>query len=182
MLQILVKKFLNKKSEKWYDFNPLFIKTSFMKKIFDFCVKYMILCFVFLLPFHAVIITILQCKLDIPTGILRFWKEWVILLLLAIVSIKLLLKHKSNIGVLLKNNSLVGLIIVFIFSSLLYTFYPYLTIKTHAILGFKYDVFFLFTLLIGLYLFEIRHYFKTILIENLRYKLKITKFIISNNV
>lgn len=121
--------------------------------------KYILHLFVFLLPFHAVAITYLQCKEGINTDLLRFWKEIIIILLLGIIKIQLLRKYKGNIWILLKNNSILGLSIVFILSSFFYVFFPYFEIKTHALLGFKYDVFFIFTLLIGMYLASVRENF-----------------------
>ena len=59
--------------------------------------KYILHLFVFLLPFHAVAITSLQCKEGINTDLLRFWKEIIIILLLGIIKIQLLRKYKGNI-------------------------------------------------------------------------------------
>jgi hypothetical protein len=119
-----------------------------IKNIWNQSLKYLLQLFVFLLPFHAVVITFLQCRVGLHTDILRFWKEFIIIFLMGVIKIQLFIKYKGRWGQLLKNNYLVGMIILFILSSLLYTFFPYMTIKTHALLGFKYDVFFLLTLLI----------------------------------
>ncbi len=118
--------------------------------------KYILHLFVFLLPFHAVVITFLQCKMGVDTNILRFWKELVVLFLLSIVSFQLLYKYKTNIWSIFKNNTLLWVIIAFILCSLFYVFFPYIEIKTQALLWFKYDVFFLFTLLIWMYLASAR--------------------------
>lgn len=134
-----------------------------IKNIWNQGLKYLLQLFVFLLPFHAVVITFLQCRVGLPTDILRFWKEFIIIFLMWVIKIQLFVKYKGRWGQLLKNNYLVGMIILFIISSLIYTFFPYMTIKTHALLGFKYDVFFLLTLLIWLYLSTVRENFTTLL-------------------
>lgn len=116
----------------------------------------------FLLPFHALIITILKCKFWIDTNILRFWKEWLVIILLLITFIDLHLK-KKKISDLLKWNYLVWTTIAFIICSLFYIWFPYLEFKVSNFLWFKYDVFFLFCLLIWIYLNFLKDNFKILL-------------------
>ncbi|MBW7954562.1 O-antigen ligase family protein [Candidatus Gracilibacteria bacterium] len=128
--------------------------------------KYLLQLFIFLLPFHAIFVTYLKCKAGIDTDILRFWKEIVISILLAIVSLKILFTNKFNLEKIYKNNYLLGLTTAFVICSFIYIFFPYFNIKTTNLLGFKYDVFFLFAFIIGLYLISIKNNFKSILISN----------------
>jgi hypothetical protein len=118
--------------------------------------------FVFLLPFHALIITTLKCKFWIDTNLLRFWKEVLVIILLFITFIDLHLKRK-NISQLLKWNYLVWMTITFIICSLVFIGFPYLEFKVSNFLWFKYDVFFLFCMLIWIYLTFVKDNFKTLL-------------------
>lgn len=124
--------------------------------------KSLFVIFIALLPFHALIITTLKCKFWIDTNILRFWKEWLVILLLLATLIELHFK-KKKFSELLKWNYLVWTTIAFIICSLFYIWFPYLEFKVSNFLGFKYDVFFLFCLLIWIYLNFIKDNFKLLL-------------------
>lgn len=125
--------------------------------------KYLIQLFVFLLPFHAIFITYMKCKAGLDTDVLRFWKEVVIIFLLFIVLLKILFHNHFNIKKIYQNNYLLGLTTAFTISSLIYIYFPYFDPKINAYLGFKYDVIFLFSLIVWLYLSTIKNHFDTIL-------------------
>lgn len=125
--------------------------------------KYLIQFFVFLLPFHAVWVTYLKCKAEINTDILRFWKEFIIIFLLFIVWVKVLWNNNFKLEKIYKNNYLLWLSTAFIISSFIYIFFPYFQPKISSFLWFKYDVFFLFALIIWLYLSSIKNNFENLL-------------------
>jgi len=125
--------------------------------------KYLIQVFVFLLPFHAILVTYLKCKAWIDTDILRFWKEIIIIFLIFIVCIKILFNHKFKLSEIYKNNYLLGLTTIFTLTSFIYIFLPYFNPSLSGFLGFKYDVFFLFAFIIWLYLTSIKNNFDSIL-------------------
>lgn len=125
--------------------------------------KFLLNIFIFLLPFHAVAVTFLKCRMGIDTDFLRFWKEIGVLLLLASVSIKVLMQHQWKLSNIFKNNYLTGTAVTFILCSAFYIIFPYLDVRTTSLLGFKYDVFFIFTFLIGLYLATAKEHFESIL-------------------
>lgn len=125
--------------------------------------KYFILTFIFLLPFHAILVTFLSCKMWVNTDILRFWKEIVVALLFIIASIKVLFLHKFNFKEIYKNNYLLWTVTAFSICSFIYIFFPYFDIKISWFLGFKYDVFFLLALIIWVYLWTIKENFENIL-------------------
>lgn len=114
--------------------------------------KYLLAFYIFLLPFHAIWVTYLKCRAGIDMDILRFWKEMVILGLLGIVSYQVLKKYHFNLEKIYKNNSILWLVTAFSLTSLFYIYFPYFNPKVSSYLGFKYDVFFLFALLVGYYL------------------------------
>jgi len=132
----------------------------YLKVLFSF--------FIFLMPFHALLITTLKCRFWIDTNLLRFWKEIFVIVLLWITLLDLYNK-KTKISSLLKWNYLVWLTITFIICSLIFIGFPYLEFKVSNFLWFKYDVFFLFCMLIWIYLNFVRENFnlmlKTILIS-----------------
>lgn len=125
--------------------------------------RYLLPVYIFLLPLNALLITYLQCGIWVDMSILRFWKEIILVLLLLITTIKVLVSHKFNIQKIYKDNYILGLSTIFIISTFIYIFFPYLEIKVNAILGFKYDRFFIFALLIGFFLWTIRENFNNIL-------------------
>lgn len=131
-------------------------------KLFDKILKIIFVIFIFLLPFHALLITSLKCKFEIDTNLIRFWKEiWVIILLF----ITLIDFHnsKKKVSEVLKWNYLVWLTIAFIISSLVYIWFPFFEFKVSNFLWFKYDVFFLLCMLIWIYLNFVKDNFKLIL-------------------
>jgi len=129
-----------------------------VKEIFVI-MKYLLSIFVFLLPWHAVIITVLKCRLNIDVNILRFWKEWILLLMLGIVAYQQLKKHHFSLTAIYKNNYILWLVTCFTVCSFVYIFFPFFDPSIRQYLGFKYDVFFLFALLVWLYLARASEYF-----------------------
>ena len=125
--------------------------------------RYLVQIFIFLLPLHAILVTYLSCKVWVNTDILRFWKEIIIIFLLLVVSLKVLLNHKFNLKEIYKNNYLLWTITAFSISSFIYIFFPYFDVKISWFLGFKYDVFFLFAIVIWVYLSSIKENFDVIL-------------------
>ncbi len=138
--------------------------------------RYIIALFFFLIPLHAFLITTLKCGIWINTNIIRFWKEIVIILLLLYTIFYVLKKYKFKISKIYKNNYILWTITAFSFVSFIYIFFPFnfiylidaynkywfnleitknfissLNFKS-ALLWFKYDVFFLFAVLIWFYL------------------------------
>lgn len=122
-----------------------------------------IMSFVFLLPFHAVFVTFLKCRMWIDMDILRFWKEFIIIWLLFWVAFNIFKKYKFNFSKLYKDNYLLWTITAFILSSVIYIFFPYFVVKISSLLWFKYDVFFIFAFLIWMYLTFIKNNFENIL-------------------
>lgn len=112
--------------------------------------------FVFLLPWHALFVTYLKCKAGIDPTFLRFWKEITLLVVFITTVFWVLSKKHWNLSKILKDNTVVWLSIAFTLCSLVYVFFPYFTIKPSSVLGFKYDVFFLFALVVGLYIPSLR--------------------------
>lgn len=106
---------------------------------------------VFLLPLHAFIVTILMCKYAIDTNLIRFWKEVVIIFLVIYLFFIAYKKHNWSLGKLYHKNTLLGLITLFIACSIFYIYFPAFQIRAASVLGFRYDVFFLLALLVGLY-------------------------------
>lgn len=107
--------------------------------------------FIFLLPLHAFLVTVLKCKYDINTNILRFWKEIIVILLVVFFFFVAYKKNAWSIKKLYSKNTLLGLTTAFIISSAVYMYFPFFELRPASVLGFRYDVFFLLTFLIGLY-------------------------------
>ena len=126
--------------------------------------KYLVLFLVILLPLHAILVTTLKCKFDINTDFLRFWKEFILILLFLITFYKTVIKrYKLNFSKLYKNNYLLWTITAFALISFAFIFLPFGQPKLSSFLGFKYDVFFLIALVIWLYLPIIKNNFEIIL-------------------
>jgi len=128
--------------------------------------KKLLMIFVALLPFHALIITTLKCKIWVPENIMnvaRFWKEFVIIALMIGVLVNLYKKYKLNLNKALKDNYLVGTTLTFIIISFAYIFLPYFKVNLANILWFRYDVFFLLALIAWLYLVSAKENFKLLL-------------------
>jgi len=123
---------------------------------------------IFLLPLHALMVTVLKCKFIINTDILRFWKEWLILWILWYIFFLVYKHHNWSLKKIYHKNTLLGLSTAFIICSAFYIYFPFMEIKVASFLGFRYDVFFLFTLIIGLYcglVWELRPFVKTLFIS-----------------
>ncbi len=108
--------------------------------------------FVFLIPLHAFIVTLLKCKYNIDVDFLRFWKEFVILWLLVTVFIQQLIENNYSLKKIYKGNYIVGTITAFTICSLVYMFFPFFEITMASILWFRYDVVFLLACIVWLYL------------------------------
>lgn len=83
--------------------------------------------------------------------------------LLVIVFFQAYKKAHYSLKNLYKNNSLLSLTTSFIVCSALYMYLPFFELKAASVLGFRYDVFFLLTMLIGLYSIEAQKHLSTIL-------------------
>ncbi len=139
--------------------------------------KYFIATFFFLLPFHAFLVTFLKCKLWVNTNILRFWKEIFLLGFFVYTIFYVLKRYKYRISKIYEWNYLLWTITTFALISLFFVFFPFnildyfwalwkqgtsfLSVTKEyissdntkaALLGFKYDVFFLFAIIIWYYL------------------------------
>lgn len=115
------------------------------------------------LPLHALLVTIFKCKLWWDTDIFRFWKEIIIILLFIKAISDTYFKYNWNISRLYKNNYILGMATTFSIFSFFYIFFPFFIPKLSGFLWFKYDVFFIFALIIWLYLKEIKIYFHILL-------------------
>ena len=138
-----------------YNVKKLLLNTYFM--------KYFIWVLVLLLPFHAFLVTVLKCKFWLDTNYLRFWKEFIIIILLTVTFVKVMKENKLSLKKIYENNYLLWTVTAFIICSFIYIFFPFFEIKASAFLGFRYDVFFFFTLIIGLYLSDGMKYLHTYL-------------------
>lgn len=125
--------------------------------------KYLLMAFAFLLPLHALLVTTLKCKFGINTDILRFWKEFVVIWLGIGAFFSVGKRYKWNFSKFFENNYIAGLTVTFAIVSFIYIFFPYFNPGLHSFLGYKYDVFFLFCLLIWYSLVSVRNYFDDIL-------------------
>ena len=112
--------------------------------------KHILAILVFFLPLHAFLVTILQCKFELNTNILRFWKEIIIAWLVVTLFFRVL-KAAGSIKNIYKNNTLLGWTTAFIICSALYMYFPFFELKPASVLGFRYDVFFLIAMIVGLY-------------------------------
>ena len=133
--------------------------------------KYLIWILFLLLPFHAFLVTVLKCKVGLDTNYLRFWKEFIILILLTATFVKVMKKNDWSLKKIYKDNNILGMTTVFIFSSLIFIIFPFFEIRASAFLGFRYDVFFFFAMIIGLYLAnwinDLRFYLKLIFVSTI---------------
>ena len=139
--------------------------------------KYILIWFFFLLPFHAFLITFLKCRLGINTDIIRFWKEIILLWLFFYTIFFVLKRYKWKISKIYEWNYILWTITAFALVSLIYIVFPFFILnffdylinkwwnfldlakdflKTDKfkawVLGYKYDVFFLFAVIIWYYL------------------------------
>ena len=130
--------------------------------------KFLVLLFVFLLPFHATLTTFLKCKLKvddmwISMNLVRFWKEWIIIFLLFTSFYYIYKRFWFSFKKIFSDNYLLWLATSFIISSLLYIYLPFFEFKLSGFLWFKYDTFFLFAMIIGLFLPTIKNNLNLIL-------------------
>lgn len=93
-------------------------------------------------------VTVAKCKFTVNTDLLRFWKELLLLSLLLFVFIKAYKNHGWSLKKLYEKNTLLGVTTAFILCSAVYIFFPFMNLKAASVLGFRYDVFFLFAMLI----------------------------------
>jgi hypothetical protein len=139
--------------------------------------KYFIALFFFLLPLHAFLITFLKCKIWVNTNVLRFWKEIVLLFLFFYTIIYVLKRYKFKLSKIYENNYILWLITAFSIVSLFFILFPFSILEffdqlaknpwhfkdvlfnflsTSRVkawfLGYKYDVFFLFAVIVWFYL------------------------------
>lgn len=119
--------------------------------------KILLVLFVFLLPFHAIIVTYLKCKIWIDTNLIRFWKEFILVFFLLFWIIEILKKYKWNIKKIYHSNYLLWTVTAFIISSAVFMYFPAFGLKASSFLWFKYDVFPLLALIVWLFLVEVRN-------------------------
>ncbi len=122
---------------------------KFMKKIFFSLIFLTFL----ILPWHALLVTLFQCKIGWDVAILRFWKEGMIVLLLIGWWIHIIRK-KLLWDSIQKNQTLMLYIFLYIFVSAIYIYAPHFFPEVSSYLGFRYNVFFLLAFLAG-YIVEI---------------------------
>ena len=125
--------------------------------------KYLLMAFAFFLPLHALLVTTLKCRFWLDTDLFRFWKELVVIGLLFGSVYAVGKRYKWNYKKFLEWNYIVGIPIVFAIIAFIYMYFPYFKPGIHSYLGYKYDVFFLFTLIAGFSLYSVRKYFDSIL-------------------
>ncbi len=114
--------------------------------------KYLIWILFLLLPFHAFLVTVLKCKVGLDTNYMRFWKEFIIIILLTATFVKVMKANKFSLKKIYENNYILGMTTVFVISSLIFIIFPFFEIRASAFLGFRYDVFFFFAMIVWLYL------------------------------
>lgn len=83
--------------------------------------KYLLAIPIFLLPWHALLMTFLQCKIHLDTTLMRFWKEACVLGGIVWAGVALW-KRKGRL--VIPHASLIGTVVVFILSSLIYVIVP----------------------------------------------------------
>lgn len=111
---------------------------------------------VFTLPFHGLIVTYLKCKMDLDVTLIRFWKEIFVLVFLSGAFYIALKEAKWKLFNIFEGNNLVWLTSTVILCTFIYIFFPYFQLKPASLLGFRYDAFFLFCILIGFYLSTVK--------------------------
>lgn len=124
--------------------------------------------FIFLLPLHAFLVTVLKCKYGLDTNYIRFWKEIIVVTVWLLVFFRAYAHHNYSLKSMLQKNTLFGLTLAFIACTAIYMYFPYFELKPASVLGFRYDAFFFLTFLIGLYcgmIWEIRYFLKTLFIS-----------------
>lgn len=148
-------------------FSPYLV---YLKKIFIliYTMKNILWVFIFLLPLHAFIITVLKCKYSINTDLLRFWKEIVLIFLVIFLFFIQYKKQKYSLKNIYHKNTLLWLTTIFIACTALYMYFPFFELKAASVLGFRYDAFFLISMIVGLYagmLWELRYFLKMLFLS-----------------
>lgn len=106
--------------------------------------KYGMQCMIFLLPWHALFMTFLQCKVHINTLGIRFWKEIGVCILFCTT-----LFHIKKRGFLYRSQLVFVTLFVILFT-ILCAFIPDTIFSVQDILALRYDSVFLLMLLVGL--------------------------------
>ncbi len=166
--------------------------------------RYLVSVFVFLLPMHALLVTFLGCKAGINKNIInvgRFWKEIVIIILLFYSIYHLLKKNNFSLKRVYKNNNILWTTTAFIICSIIYLWFPFFDTQTihitnsfsiwwlpleYRLLGFRYDVFFIFALIIWLYIprkkEDLKFYLKSAFISSIIILVIFLPWYISGNI
>lgn len=137
-------------------FLAAFLPVKHIQYNWENIMKYVLWGFIFLLPWHALFMTFFQCKIHLDTTFLRFWKEAVVFLFLFSTTV-FALWHTQKKQFSFSEHPLLISVVFFVISSCAYMFLPD-GLSSRDLLGFRYDVFFLFMLLGGLYFTPIRQY------------------------
>jgi hypothetical protein len=138
-----------------------------MKKIPFFLVLFTF----FILPWHALLVTVFQCKFGWDVSLLRFWKEIMVSVIL-FISIVPLFIQKTLWNTLKKDTLIIVYICMYIVLCAAYIYVPHFNPEIPSYLGFRYDVFFLLAFLAG--------YF--ISLPNNQIKLVLKSIFISTNI
>lgn len=85
--------------------------------------KYLFAFFLFLLPWHALIVTFFQCKVHFDATLFRFWKEFFVGIFFVFTSGYILFRH-TNIFTWYRKQPLLFWTVLFLIFSLLYIFFP----------------------------------------------------------
>ena len=112
--------------------------------------KYIFGIFIFLLPWHALFITFMQCRIHLDITLVRFWKEIFVGVFFLITAGIIALHEKGNVLTWYKTKPILFWVGLFLLSSGFYMLVPHFQIEPQAFLGFRYDVFFLLALIIGM--------------------------------
>lgn len=100
---------------------------------------------------------------------LRFWKEIGIILLWVGLFFKIYKKYDWSLKKMYHKNTLLGLTTAFIGCSALYMYFPFFELRPASVLWFRYDVFFFFAFIIGLFLQtnkeDLRFYLRTLFVS-----------------
>ena len=124
--------------------------------------------FIFLLPLHAFLVTVLKCRFDVNTDILRFWKEWILTFLVLYLFTKVLRKNDFSLRKIYSKNTLLWLSTAFIICSAIYIIFPFFQLKLASVLWFRYDTYFLIAMIVWLYCGlqnDLRYFVKTLFLS-----------------
>jgi len=109
--------------------------------------KSILACMIFLLPLHAFLVTVLKCRFGMNVDLLRFWKEWILTVLVISLFFTAYKHHGWSLKNIYKKNTLLGLTTAFIICSAIYIFFPFFQLKAAWVLGFRYDTYFLIAMI-----------------------------------